>query len=380
MKIATIVGTRPELIRLSRIIPKLDGFAKFKCYNLQHVLIHTGQNYDKNLKDIFFQELGLRDPDYYINSKADSFGDQIGIIFKEIEKILVKEKPDKVLILGDTNTSCAAFIAARLGIPIFHMEAGNRCWITGSIFNGKDRSSAMPEECNRKMIDHISTYNLPYTPSSKQNLLNEGLRLNNIFETGNPLYEVLDYYKEKIDLSDILDKLKLDTIYKTYYCVTTLHRAELVDNDERLNSVAKALLDIANHIPIIFSCHPRTKNRLTKFGVSLDHKNIKIMEPLGFFDFVKLEKNARIILTDSGSVIEEACMLRIPSISIRDSTERPEIKEAGANIVSGYKTENILRCFNVMLESKGEWKIPTGYDIKDVSNRVINYIIGNQFE
>jgi UDP-N-acetylglucosamine 2-epimerase (non-hydrolysing) len=356
IKILTIAGTRPEWIRLCRIIPKLDNLC-------DHILVHTGQNYDYNLNDIFFKELGLRQPDEVINSKADTFGAQIGNIFREIEPILLRHKPDKVLILGDTNTSAAAFICERLGFSVYHMEAGNRCW---------DRQ--VPEEINRRMIDAVSSYNLPYTSQSKEYLIKEGFPINKIFETGNPIYEVLEYYKKYINNSNI--HKKLNTLRD--YNVLTLHRAECVDNNERLSSVADALKEISKDMPIYFSCHPRTKKRLEQFNISFDNSNIKILDPMGFFDWVSLQQYARVILTDSGTVNEEACLLKVPSVSIRASTERPETVKCGANIISGYKTEDIIRCYNLALNSNRDWEIPVGYLIKDVSDRVVKFLLSNQ--
>jgi UDP-N-acetylglucosamine 2-epimerase (non-hydrolysing) len=352
--IMTILGCRPEVIRLSRIIPKLDKLCN-------HILIHTGQNYDKNLNEIFFKDLGIRKPDYFMNARG-TLGEQISIIMKETEKVLDKYKPDKVLILGDTNSGLATYIAERKGIPVYHMEAGNRC-----------HDLRVPEEINRKLIDHTASYNFPYTPGSKENLLREGFDPTKVIVSGNPIYEVMKYYNKQINNSKILEKLKLNP-HK--YFLATFHRQETVDDDNRLFEVIKGLVKIEKkyRIPVICSIHPRTREKLnkTEWGIYLD--GLTLLEPMGFFDFVKLEKNATVILSDSGTVCEEACILRVPHVIMRDSTERPETVRVGASIISKVNAENI--CNAIGLFQTVDWEIPEGYIDNNVSNKIVNYILG----
>jgi UDP-N-acetylglucosamine 2-epimerase (non-hydrolysing) len=271
MKIVTILGTRPEIIRLSLIIKKLDQ-------SFDHTLVHTGQNYDDKLSDIFFDELGLRTPDHYLGAKSDSFGSQIAIILKEVEKILKKIEPDKVLILGDTNSALSAIIAERMGIPVYHMEAGNRCF-----------DLKVPEEKNRKIVDSISTIAIPYTPNSRENLIREALPKQRIFVSGNPIYEVLQNYMDKIEQSEILKELGLKS---NNYFLVTAHREENVDYEDRLHNIVEGLELIADHydLPIICSVHPRTRDKINRFKLKASSKHIKLMEPFGFFDFVSCSR------------------------------------------------------------------------------------------
>ncbi|MHA1491516.1 MAG: non-hydrolyzing UDP-N-acetylglucosamine 2-epimerase [Promethearchaeota archaeon] len=357
MRIITVLGTRPEIIRLSLIIKKLDKIN-------DHVLIHTGQNFDSKLSDIFFKELELRPPDYYLGAKSDSFGEQISIILREIEKLFKKLRPDKVLILGDTNSGLAAIIAERMMIPVYHMEAGNRCY-----------DLKVPEEKNRKIIDSISTFAIPYTPNSRENLIKEGIPKKRIFESGNPIYEVLMAYMDKIEESNILSEQNLKPME---YFLVTAHREENVDLKGRLEHIIKGLELIAEeyNLPIICSIHPRTKNKLKQFNIKIQNENIKLMEPFGFFDFVKLEKNAKLVLTDSGTVQEECCIFKIPTVTMRDTTERPETIECGSNIISGLKSNNILNCTKIMLSINTNWVCPKGYIDKNVSNKIIKFLNG----
>lgn len=356
MKILTILGTRPEIIRLSRIIPKLD-----KACN--HIILHTGQNYDTRLSDIFFEDLKLRKPDYYLGAKGAMAG-QIAIILKESEKIFIKEKPDKVLILGDTNSGLAGIIAERMGIPVYHMEAGNRCY---------DRE--VPEEINRNIIDHFSTYNFPYTPRSRENLIKEGLNRSRIITSGNPIYEVLTYYNFQIEDSNILDKLKL---YGKEYFLTTFHRAECVDTKERLNKIITGLEMIADkyRTPIIASVHPRTRNKMSVWSLKPKNKLIKFLKPMRFFDFVNLEKNALCMISDSGTCCEEGTILRTPTVICRNSTERPETIEAGSAMLSGINADMILKCTDIMLNNSTNWTMPIGYIDGNVSDKIIKYLTG----
>jgi UDP-N-acetylglucosamine 2-epimerase (non-hydrolysing) len=356
-KILTILGTRPEIIRLSRIIPKLDHIA-------DHKILHTGQNYDANLNEIFFNDLLIRNPDLVIENRSVSFAAQLVNTFIGVEKYITKFKPDKVLILGDTNSGLSAIICERLGIPVYHMEAGNRCY-----------DLKVPEEKNRRVIDAISSINLPYTDLSRENLLREGISNNKIFVTGNPIREVIKFYQKKINESLILSKLNLTS---KKYIIATAHRAENVDDPERLKNIIEALSEISKEYPVVFSCHPRTKQKIEKFNLNIHGKNLITIDPVGFFDFVKLEQNAVMALTDSGTVQEEMCLFRIPAVTIRDSTERPETVWCGSNIVSGLNKDQILMCYEQMKIISKNWIIPQGYDTDNVSDIVINILMSNR--
>lgn len=352
MKICTILGTRPEVIRLSLIVQKLDKMC-------EHFLIHTGQNYDYNLNELFFKELKIRKPDYFMNAKG-SFGEQIGIIMKQTETILTKIRPDKLLILGDTNSGLSAYIAERIGIPVYHLEAGNRAY-----------DKELPEEINRRIIDHTSTYNIPYTNKSRENLLKEGINPQTIYVSGNPIHEVISYYKKEIYRSQILRTIKKP------YILVTLHRSNNVDNAVRFMNILRGLNLIASlGIDLIVSTHPRTRDKLSKLNIEL-HDNIKFCEPFGFFDFIRLEQNAKCILTDSGTVQEEACLLNIPCVVIRKTTERPETIECGATIVAGVDTYKIYEAYNYAIKMAKNWIIPEEYLYSNVSDRIINYLFND---
>ncbi|MFA6393165.1 MAG: UDP-N-acetylglucosamine 2-epimerase (non-hydrolyzing) [Candidatus Paceibacterota bacterium] len=356
MKIVTILGTRPEIIRLSLIIKKLD-----KCSN--HTVIHTGQNYSSRLKDIFFQQLKLREPNFYLNATNSSVGPQLSKIIDETYKILKKIKPDKVLILGDTNSGLASIVTEKMMIPVYHMEAGNRC-----------HDLLVPEEKNRHIIDAISSYNLPYTPGSYNNLIKEGHSPKKTIITGNPINEVLINFKKEIEGSKILENLNLKK--KNYFIVTT-HRAENVDNPKRLKEIFKGLDLVAKEykMPIIVSLHPRTKEKMKKFGIEPKDKLIRLLEPMGFFDFVKLEKNAICAISDSGTVQEECCILKVPTVTIRITTERPETIECGSNILAGLNSNKILKSVKIMIRRKTNWKQPKGYANKNVSEKIISLML-----
>ena len=360
MKILTVLGTRPEIIRLSQVIEKLDAVC-------EHVLIHTGQNYDPNLNDIFFQQLDVRAPDEFLDAKGP-FGEQIGMILSKIERILLAEKPDKFLVLGDTNSALAAIIAKRMGIPVYHMEAGNRCF--------DDR---VPEEVNRRIIDHTSDVLMPYTERSRQNLLAEGIPGQRIYVTGNPILEVIQHHEEQIKKSDALQRLGIE---KDNYFLITFHRAENVDIEPRLRNFAAAIeaLQKEYRLPIIVSTHPRTRSRLEAFRVSLDNSQICFMEPFGFFDFVSLEQQARCVLSDSGTVQEECSIFKVPNVTLRDVTERPETVECGSNILSGPEPESILRCVEVVLAQELSWSPPVEYMAENVSQTVIRILMGYRHE
>jgi UDP-N-acetylglucosamine 2-epimerase (non-hydrolysing) len=357
MKVMTILGTRPEIIRLSRVIPLLDR-------SVDHVLVHTGQNYDERLSGLFFDELGVRTPDESMALRAATAGAQIGQILEQSEVLLRKHRPDRLLVLGDTNSGLSAMIARRLGIPVYHMEAGNRCY--------DDR---VPEEINRRVIDHCSTVLMPYTQRSMSNLLREGIERHRIFVTGNPILEVLNAYQDRIDASDVLTRLGLRA--REYFLVT-LHRAENVDLPERLSALVDGLSRVADRYeqPLIVSVHPRTADKLAAFGISPASERIRLLAPLGFFDFVHLEKRARCVLTDSGTVQEECCILRVPSVTLRDVTERPETLEAGSTVLSGSSGEGIRRGVAAALATSPDWTVPSEYLEPQVSRTVVNVLVG----
>ena len=350
MKVLTVLGTRPEIIRLSRIIPKLDKVCK-------HILVHTGQSFDTNMSQVFFDELKLRQPDYYLGVESETAGEQIGKIFSGIEQVILKEKPDRLLILGDTNSALSAFVAARMGVPVYHMEAGNRC------FDNK-----VPEEINRRAIDHSSDIHLPYTERSCANLLREGIASNSIFVTGNPIYEVITNYHWK---STIMRELGL---MANGFILATAHRQENVDNHHRLLSLLTACSELTKDCPVVFSRHPRTAKMMEKY--QMDFPSITFHEPFGLADFLTLEQNAVCVLTDSGTVQEECCIMHVPCVTIRDNTERPETIECGSNILSGVETASILRCVNLALSRDTDWTPPEGYLDKNVSDKVVNLLMG----
>ncbi len=357
MKIMTVLGTRPELIRLSCVIPRLDRLS-------DHVLVHTGQNFDPKLSDLFFQELSIRQPDHYLGVKGATIGEQIGKILWECEKVIQRERPDRLLILGDTNSSLAAIIAKRMGIPVFHMEAGNRCF--------DDR---VPEEVNRRIIDHSSDILMPYTERSRQNLLQEGIPVERIYVTGNPIFEVIQNYDSKIRESTILDQLGLEP---QGYFLVTMHRAENVDVEERLRGLAQAfdLMQRKYDLPVIVSTHPHTKMRMEAFGIDAKNDNIRFLPPFGFFDFVTLERNALCTVSDSGTVQEECCIFKRANVTIRDVTERPETLECGSNILSGADPEVVLRCIQTVLEGVVDWRVPPEYLVPRPSNAVVKILMG----
>lgn len=357
MKIMTVLGTRPEIIRLSLVIKKLDKYC-------EHILVHTGQNYDERLSDIFFNELDLRKPNYYLGIKEHKFGKQLGRILLKAEEVIESEKPDRLLILGDTNSGLVSIIARRMGIPVFHMEAGNRCY-----------DNRVPEEVNRRVIDHSSTILLPYTYRSKENLINEGINSELIYVVGNPILEVINSFSDKIEKCNILEKMGL--IEKQYFLVT-MHRAENVDVKERLKNLVIALDKLAEVYdkPVIFSLHPRTRNRMAQFALSSDNEKVRYMEPLGFIDFITLEKDAFCVITDSGTVQEECCIMGVSNITVRDVTERPETIEVGSNMLTSILPEMILKSIDVVTKEDRIWNPPSEYLEKNVSSKIAKIILG----
>jgi UDP-N-acetylglucosamine 2-epimerase (non-hydrolysing) len=353
----TIFGTRPEIIRLSLVLKILDQ-------HTEHITVHTGQNYHESLSDIFIKDLEIRTPDVHFGIIAKSFGEQVGQILSKTDEVLEHYKPDRVLILGDTNSALSAIVAARRGIPVYHMEAGNRCY-----------DNRVPEEVNRRIIDHSSTILLPYTERSKENLVAEGIERERIFVTGNPIKEVLDVFEPKIENSDSLEKFAVTPFE---YFLVTLHRAENVDLPERLQSIFKGFAEVVEKFgkKMLVSVHPRTAEKLEKFGIKIETDKIKLLEPLGFFDFVKLEKSALAVLTDSGTVQEECAIFGIPNVTLRDVTERPETIECGSNILSGAATDSILRAVELALAQPANWIAPKEYLAENVSQTVSKIVLG----
>jgi UDP-N-acetylglucosamine 2-epimerase (non-hydrolysing) len=358
MKVLTVLGTRPEIIRLSRVVPRLDALC-------DHVLVHTGQNFDSNLSDLFFDQLGVRAPDHYLGVTGEGFAARVGAIMAATERLLREERPDRLLVLGDTDSGISAYVAKRLGVPVFHMEAGNRCF--------DDR---VPEEVNRRVIDHSSDVLMPYTQRSRENLLREGIDSRRIYVTGNPIKEVLDHYAEQVDASTALADLGVD---EDHYLLVTMHRQETVDVESRLRSLADGLIEIAAELdlPLICSMHPRTRARLEEFGVQFSSDQIKVMPAMGFFDFVKLEKHARCVLSDSGTVQEECCIFGVPAVTVRDTTERPETVECGSNMLAGVEGAAISRCTRTVLAQPPAWTPPAEYLVPDVSGPVAKLLLGH---
>jgi UDP-N-acetylglucosamine 2-epimerase (non-hydrolysing) len=357
VKILTVLGTRPEIIRLSRIIPKLDQ----AC---EHVLADTGQNFDDRLNALFFRELGLRRPDYSLGVRGDSVADQVGQILSRTEEVILGERPDRLLLLGDTNSSLCSIIAKRMGIPVFHMEAGNRCF--------DDR---VPEEVNRRLIDHSSDVLMPYTERSRKNLLREGIAGERIFVTGNPIKEVIDAHEDRIARSTALSDFD---VQPGKYFLVTMHRAENVDIEERIAGLAEGLARLARDYaePVLVSTHPRLRARLRAFGIDTGNADVRFLDPFGFFDFVALERQAHCVLSDSGTVQEECSIYGVPNVTLRDVTERPETVECGSNILSGANADSIIGCVKAVLMLAPRWRAPPEYLETAVSDTVVRIVLG----
>lgn len=352
----TIFGTRPEIIRLSLVMKVLDQ-------HCEHITVHTGQNYDESLSDVFIRELDVRPPDVHLGIKSKSFGEQVGQILSIVDNALETHKPDRVLLLGDTNSALSAIVAARRQIPVFHMEAGNRC-----------HDDRVPEEVNRRIIDHASTVLLPYTERSKDNLVREGIERERIFVTGNPIKEVLDSFTGQIDASGILEALAVKPFE---YFLVTLHRAENVDLPDRLHKIVAALAAVAERFgkPVLVSVHPRTAEKLAEQGIEPDKTKVRLMNALGFFDFVRLEKHALAVLTDSGTVQEECAIIGVPNVTLRDVTERPETIECGSNILCGAEQETVLKAVEIAIAQPAAWTPPKEYLAENVSQVVSKILL-----
>jgi UDP-N-acetylglucosamine 2-epimerase (non-hydrolysing) len=357
MKVMTVLGTRPEIIRLSRVIALLDAHAS-------HVLVHTGQNYDDRLNGLFFRELGVRAPDVLMNVRASGFGQQAGEIIAGIEPILLEHRPDRLLILGDTNSGLTAIVARRLGIPVFHMEAGNRCY--------DDR---VPEEVNRRIIDHCSTVLMPYTWRSRENLLREGFEGQRVHVIGNPIYQVIKEHEGAIAASHCLDDLGLEA---GRFFLVTMHRAENVDREDKLRDLVESLFTLHQKYghPVICSFHPRTRAKVEQFGVDIEREGVRFLEPLGFIDFIRLERSAFCILSDSGTVQEEACIFGVPNVTVREVTERPETLDCGSNVLSGSCPDDILRQVSLVTGQSTAWQPPAEYLAPLVAEAVLRIVTG----
>jgi UDP-N-acetyl-L-fucosamine synthase len=359
MKVMTVIGTRPEIIRLSRVISKLDKYT-------DHIMVHTGQNYDYELNKIFFDELDIRKPDYFLDAASSTVAHTIGNIIIKIDEILDKEKPDALLVLGDTNSCLSVVPAKRRKIPVFHMEAGNRCY-----------DQRVPEETNRKIIDHTADINMPYSSIAREYLLAEGFPAEQIIKTGSPMFEVLEFYKNKIENSDVVERMNLK---KGKYFVVSSHREENVDDESRLKKIAGILNSICEkyNCPIIFSTHPRTRKRLDSYSIKL-HGLVQTLKPLGFIDYVKLQQNAFCVISDSGTITEESSILNFPAINLRESHERPEGMEEGVVIMTGLSIARVLESIPVAVsQSRGRERtleIVSDYYAPNVSEKVLRIVL-----
>jgi UDP-N-acetylglucosamine 2-epimerase (non-hydrolysing) len=359
LKVVTVVGTRPEIIRLSCTISKLDEFC-------DHILVHTGQNYDYELNQIFFEDLGIRAPDVFLECAGVTAAETMAQVISKADAMFAEIRPDAVLILGDTNSAMAAIPAKRKKIPIFHMEAGNRCF-----------DMRVPEEINRKIVDHISDINMPYTDIAREYLLAEGLNPDLIVKTGSPMDEVLSFYKEKIAASDIL--LTLDLKLNEYF-VVSVHREENVDSESNIHNYVQALNAIAEkyQYPIIVSTHPRTRKKIDQLELKF-HPLVRLLKPLGFSDYVKLQMEAKVVLSDSGTITEESSILNFPAINIRDAHERPEGFEEGAVMFTGMNVERILQAIEILnKQPRGDFRLINkvqNYFAPNVSDKVLRTIV-----
>lgn len=360
----TIVGTRPEIIRLSRVMARLDGLC-------EHRIVHTGQNYDYELNEVFFEDLGVRRPDHFLGTGGGTLGETLGRILTESERIIAAERPDAVLILGDTNSSLSAIMARRMKVPIYHMEAGNRSF---------DRN--VPEETNRRMVDHISDFNLVYTEHARRHLLSEGIAHRRIYLTGSPMREVLEHYRDRVEASDMLERLALKP---RGYFIVSLHREENVDSAARLSALVETLgvLAARHDMPVIVSTHPRTRKRLETLGGGALDARVQFMKPFGFHDYNRLQMSAFCAVSDSGTIAEEAAILGFPAVTPRDAIERPEGLDAGCIVMTGLDRDTILagvdyatRLFAEREAAGQPHPVPDDYCIANTSERVVGLILG----
>jgi UDP-N-acetylglucosamine 2-epimerase (non-hydrolysing) len=355
LKVVTIVGTRPEIIRLSRLIPKLDEYT-------DHIFVHTGQNSDPKLNDVFFDDLELRKPDYYLNVDTTSMGTVMGDVIKKSEEVFLKEKPDAVMILGDTNSAIAAIVAERLHIPVYHMEAGNRSF-----------DNNVPEELNRKMVDHVASFNLPYNNYSEMNLLREGLHPRQIVKTGSPIPEIYQHCKNRIETSQILETLELK---KGSFYLASIHRQENVDISYRLESIFSQLEELHSktQLPVIVSTHPRTRKKLIALGWE-GSLGVLLEEPFGYLDYNKLQLNAKCVISDSGTVFEESSIIGFNAVCLRDSSERPEAFAVGTALLSPVDARDLVsKVHHASTVARSE-ELADGYSVKNFSEIVLNYLL-----
>ncbi len=358
MKVMTLVGTRPELIKLSRVIAELDAHTR-------HVLVHTGQNYDYGLNQVFFDQLGVRKPDHFLEAARETAADTIGQVIARSHAVMEKERPEALLLLGDTNSCLAAISAKRLRIPVFHMEAGNRCF-----------DERVPEEINRRIVDHVSDINLPYTEHARRHLLAEGIRPETVIKTGSPMREVLEHYRAGIQASDALARLGLEA---GRYFLASAHREENVDDEANLGDLLDSLaaLHDKHGLPVIFSTHPRTEKRLQARGVGGEAGGVRFLPAMGFFEYVKLQMNARCVLSDSGTLTEESSILGFPAVTIRQAHERPEGMDEGTLIMCGLKRERVLEAVEVAVShaAGAPFRPVPDYAPDDVSRKVLRIIL-----
>ncbi|WP_039974640.1 non-hydrolyzing UDP-N-acetylglucosamine 2-epimerase [Vibrio jasicida] len=358
MKVMSVVGTRPEIIRLSRVLAKLDE-------HCEHILVHTGQNYDFELNEVFFNDLGVRKPDYFLNAAGKNAAETIGQVIIKVDEVLEQVQPEAMLVLGDTNSCISALPAKRRKVPIFHMEAGNRCF-----------DQRVPEETNRRIVDHTSDINLTYSTIARDYLLAEGLPADRVIKTGSPMFEVLNHYMEQIDASDVLQRLELN---QGEYFVVSLHREENVDSPKQLAKLAETLNTVAESydLPLIVSTHPRTRNRIEAQGLKF-HKNIQLLKPMGFHDYNHLQKNAKAVLSDSGTINEESSIMNFPALNMREAHERPEGMEEASVMMVGLAVERVMQGLKV-LESQPSGKTRLlrqveDYSMPNVSDKVVRII------
>lgn len=355
MKVMTVVGTRPEIIRLSRVIARLDA-------SVDHVLVHTGQNYDHSLNQVFFDDLVIRQPNYFLGVDTSSLGAMLGGILGGTETVIRSERPDAFLVLGDTNSSISAVIAKRMRVPVYHMEAGNRCF-----------DENVPEETNRRLVDHVADFNLAYTEHARRNLLAEGLPPRRIVVTGSPMREVLEHYRPQIDASDILERQRL--VAGEYFLVSA-HREENVDDPDRLGLLLNCLARVHEvwKLPIVVSTHPRTRKHLEASEVTLEGQEIRWLDPFGFHDYNQLQLHAACVLSDSGTVAEEASILGFNAITLRDSIERPEALDSGSIIMTGLDADDVERAVRIVMSTQSR-SIPVEYEVTDASSRAVRFIL-----
>ncbi|WP_392544714.1 non-hydrolyzing UDP-N-acetylglucosamine 2-epimerase [Oryzobacter telluris] len=361
LKVMTVVGTRPELIRLSRVIHRLDA-------TVEHVLVHTGQNYDYTLNEVFFRDLGIREPDHMLGVDTSTLGAVLGGTLIAVERVMLDEQPDAVLVLGDTNSTIAALMAKRLRIPVYHMEAGNRCFDLN-----------VPEETNRKLVDHVADFNLVYTEHARRNLLAEGLHPRRILKTGSPMREVLDAYRDEILASDVLNRLGLE---EREYFLVSAHREENVDAPDRLRALLDCLVAVraAHGLPVFVSTHPRTRKRLEALPEWEAPEGITFSDPLGFHDYNRLQLSAACCLSDSGTIAEESTLLGFPAVTLRDSIERPEALDTGGILMTGLHAEDVVAAVGVAMAA-GHTRdgvshlTPDDYLIDNASERAVNFIL-----